>query len=46
MSVNLLIVASLAATLGLSITAHSGDIIKDRSPDGRFALQLSADQGV
>ena len=44
MSVNLLRVASLAATLGLSITAHAGDIIKDRSPDGRFALQLSADQ--
>ena len=43
MSVNLLRVASLAATLGLSITAHAGDIIKDRSPDGRFALQLSAD---
>ena len=44
MNVNLLRVASLAATLGLSITAHAGDIIKDRSPDGRFALQLSADQ--
>ena len=44
MSVNLLRVASLAAILGLSITAHAGDIIKDRSPDGRFALQLSADQ--
>jgi lipoprotein NlpI len=43
-SVNLLIVASLAATLGLSITAHAGEIIKDRSPDGRFALQLSADE--
>jgi hypothetical protein len=42
--VNLLIVASLAATLGLSITAHAGEIIKDRSPDGRFALQLSADE--
>ena len=41
---NRLRVASLAATLGLSITAHSGDIIKDRSPDGRFALQLCADQ--
>jgi lipoprotein NlpI len=44
MSVNLLRVASLAATLGLSVTAEAGDIIKDRSPDGRFALQLSADQ--
>jgi len=44
MSVNLLSVASLAATLGLSITAHAGEIIKDRSPDGRFALQLSADE--
>ena len=44
MSVNLLRVASLAATLGLSITAHAGEIIKDRSPDGRFALQLSADE--
>jgi lipoprotein NlpI len=44
MSVNLLRVASLAATLGLSITIHAGEIIKDRSPDGRFALQLSADQ--
>jgi lipoprotein NlpI len=43
-SVNLLRVASLAATLGLSITAHAGEIIKDRSPDGRFALQLSADE--
>jgi tetratricopeptide (TPR) repeat protein len=43
-SVNLLRVASLAATLRLSITAHAGEIIKDRSPDGRFALQLSADQ--
>jgi hypothetical protein len=42
--VHLLIVASLAATLGLSITAQAGEIIKDRSPDGRFALQLSADQ--
>ena len=41
---NLLKVGSLAATLGLSITAHAGEIIKDRSPDGRFALQLSADQ--
>jgi lipoprotein NlpI len=44
MSVNLLKVASFAATLGLSITAHAGELIKDRSPDGRFALQLSADQ--
>src|SRR4030095_6481078 len=44
MSVNLLKVGSLAATLGLSITATAGEIIKDRSPDGRFALQLSADQ--
>jgi lipoprotein NlpI len=44
MSVNLLKVVSLAATLGLSITTHAGEIIKDRSPDGRFALQLSADQ--
>lgn len=41
---NLLRVASLATTLGLSITADAGEIIKDRSPDGRFALQLSADQ--
>ena len=46
MSVNLLRVASLAATFGLSITAHAGEIIKDRSPDGRFALQLSADEDV
>jgi lipoprotein NlpI len=44
MSVNLLKVGSFAATLGLSITAHAGELIKDRSPDGRFALQLSADQ--
>jgi lipoprotein NlpI len=38
--------ASLAAILGLSITTHAGEITKDRSPDGRFALQLSADQDV
>jgi tetratricopeptide (TPR) repeat protein len=43
MRVNLKVI-SLAAILGLSITTHAGEIIKDRSPDGRFALQLSADQ--
>lgn len=37
-------IAWLAATLGLSITTNGKDIIKDRSPDGRFALQLSADE--
>src|SRR5258705_4424372 len=44
MSVNAPKVISLAAILGLSITTHAAEIIKDRSPDGRFALQLSADQ--
>jgi lipoprotein NlpI len=42
--VNLSKLVWLAATLGLVTTANSGDIIKDRSPDGRFALRLSADQ--
>ena len=44
MSVNPPKVISLAAILGLSITTQAGEIIKDRSPDGQFALQLSADQ--
>ena len=44
MSVNLLKAVSLAATLGLSVTIYADEFIKDRSPDGRFALQLSADQ--
>ena len=42
--VNLSRLVSLVPILGLVITANAGDIIKDRSPDGRFALQLSADQ--
>jgi tetratricopeptide (TPR) repeat protein len=38
------ILPSLAALLGLSITTAAAETIKDRSPDGRFALQLTHDE--
>ena len=37
-----LLICSVVTLCALSITANAGEVIKDRSPDGRFALLMAA----